>query len=277
MTDDELELLHRAHDTFERLGDLSTPYAARSSVQLYERSISSLLAAGFDVQDLVIPRNFIDADGEIVASSFRAIVRPALGYTERELARREQSHSRLKSPKNPEPREQEPNSVFVVHGQDQDAFETMFALLREVELLPRAFSDARRLTASPMPYIGEVLSAAFAHAQAVLVLFTPDERVELKDRLRGVNPIQVDFQPRPNVLIEAGIALTTHPNRTVIVEMGNVRPISDLSGRHVVRWREDGPAARSELLDRLEEAGCRPNREGNRWMEVAKKERPTWL
>jgi len=169
------------------------------------------------------------------------------------------------------------NSVFVVHGQDPDSIETIFGLLREVELLPRDFADARRLTANPMPYIGEVLDATFTHAQAVLVLFTPDERVELRDFLRGSQPIAVEFQPRPNVLIEAGIALATHPTRTVIAELGQVRSISDLSRRHVVRWRDDSPVVRSELLERLVDAGCHPNLTGTRWMDVAKKVRPSWL
>jgi predicted nucleotide-binding protein len=144
------------------------------------------------------------------------------------------------------------NAVFVVHGRDNDAVEMVFAFLREVGLQPAAFEDARRMTGRPMPYIGEVLEAAFANAQAVLVLFTPDERVELAKRLRPRDqPIQVEHQPRPNVLIEAGVALTTHPDRTVIVEMGNVRNISDLAGRHMVRMAEDTPALRSEVLDRL--------------------------
>ena len=164
-----------------------------------------------------------------------------------------------------------------MHGQDTDSVDTIFALLREVELLPRDFSDARRLTSNPLPYIGEVLATAFAHAQAVLTLFTPDERVELRDALRGTQPIAVEFQPRPNVLIEAGTALATHSTRTVIAELGEVQSISDLLGRHVVRCREDPPIPRAELLERLTDAGCHPNMSGTRWMDAGKKERPSWL
>jgi hypothetical protein len=47
--------------------------------------------------------------------------------------------------------------------------------------------------------------------------------VELKERLRAGQPAEVAFQPRPNVLIEAGIALNSHPDRTIIAELGTVR------------------------------------------------------
>jgi len=166
------------------------------------------------------------------------------------------------------------NNVFIVHGRDHEALDTMVALLHSVRLEPRTFEDARRLTGKPSPYLGEVLEAAFAYAQAFLVLFTPDERVELREELRQEGESSVgSFQPRPNVLLEAGMALAMHRDRTVIVEMGAMREVSDLGGIHLVRWRRDTPEKRAELLDRLAEAGCRPDRSGNRWMTVGRRNR----
>ena len=50
----------------------------------------------------------------------------------------------------------------------------------------------------------------------------------------------------------------------MIVELGNLRPMSDTSGRHVVRM--DGSiAVRQELAQRLRTAGCRVNLDGTDW------------
>lgn len=129
----------------------------------------------------------------------------------------------------------------------------------------------------PLPYVGRVLDDAFAKAQAVLGLFTPDENVELIDRLRRPDEsLQVEYQPRPNVLLEAGMALARHPRRTVIVEFGRVRPISDLAGRHTARWHDDTPEKRSDLLARLRAAGCQPDQGDARWMSAGRVMNPTW-
>ena len=48
------------------------------------------------------------------------------------------------------------STVFVVHGRDLDAVETMVTLLQAVRLDPKTFEDARRLTGKLSPYIGEV-------------------------------------------------------------------------------------------------------------------------
>jgi predicted nucleotide-binding protein len=273
---EDLEWLHRANDTIEWLRSVgSGVFLDNSEHQAYRAALERLKDHGFDVDDFfIMPEEFSD-EGRVYRADFARRASLASGYIARRLAT-------LGTVDNSQPAAIEvgpalANSVFVIHGQDTDSVETIFALLREVELLPRDFSDARRLSSNPLPYVGEVLATAFAHAEAVLALFTPDERVELRDALRGTQPIAVEFQPRPNVLIEAGTALATHPTRTVIAELGEVRSISDLSGRHVVRWREDTPAARMELLDRLRDAGCIPNMSGTRWMDAGRKKRPSWL
>jgi hypothetical protein len=61
------------------------------------------------------------------------------------------------------------------------------------------------------------------------------------------------------------MALGLFPERTVIVELGRLRPISDIHGRHVIRMNNSA-GKRQELAQRLETAGCAVNRSGTDWL-----------
>ena len=94
-------------------------------------------------------------------------------------------------------------------------------------------------TGSVSPFTGEVVAQAFESAQAVVVLLTPDDEARLHEELRRPEEpdyeVQLTAQPRQNVLLEAGMALGYQPTRTIFVELGHLRPISDLAGRNVIR------------------------------------------
>jgi hypothetical protein len=80
-----------------------------------------------------------------------------------------------------------------------------------------------------------MLEAAFRHVQAIMVLLTSDELVQLRSDLQSAQEDSaLGMQPRPNVLFEAGTAFAIHPERTVLVQAGKIRPISDIAGRHLV-------------------------------------------
>jgi predicted nucleotide-binding protein len=93
------------------------------------------------------------------------------------------------------------------------------------------------MTGKGSPYIGEVLDTAFTAAQAVVVLQTPDDVAYLHESLSfpGDPACEAEMQPRPNVLFEAGMAIGRDEDRTIIVELGNVKAFSDIHGRHVIR------------------------------------------
>ena len=69
---------------------------------------------------------------------------------------------------------------------------------------------------------------------------------------------------RPWILFEAGMAFGRRADRTVLVEIGDLRPFSDVAGRHVVRLN-NSTQRRQELAQRLETAGCAANLTGTDW------------
>ena len=158
--------------------------------------------------------------------------------------------------------------VFVVHGRNSAARNALFAFLRAIGLHPLEWSEAIQATGKPLPYIGEILDVAFSEAHAVVVLLTPDDEARLQNHLRGDDELshetELTGQARPNVLFEAGMAMGRWGDRTVLVELGALRPFSDVAGRHTIRL--DGSSQRrQELAQRLEAAGCPVNREGIDW------------
>jgi hypothetical protein len=158
--------------------------------------------------------------------------------------------------------------VFVVHGRNDAARSAMFAFLRAIDLDPIEWSVAVQMTGEGSPYIGQVLDVAFDAAQAIVVLLTPDDIAYLRTEYANGEDdpeTQALAQARPNVLFEAGMAMGRNPKRTVLVELGKLRPFSDVAGRLAVRI--DGSAAkRKDLAQRLENAGCAINLVGEDWL-----------
>ncbi len=98
----------------------------------------------------------------------------------------------------------------------------------------------------------------------------PDDIVELHSDLRSANDHPYERaragQARPNVLFELGLALMAYPERTVVVDAGQMRPIADLAGLNTIRF--DGSAAAiRKVVTRLEQAGCELDDSGTDWLD----------
>ncbi|MBQ0884045.1 nucleotide-binding protein [Streptomyces sp. RM72] len=162
-------------------------------------------------------------------------------------------------------------SVFVVHGRDDQVRREMYELLRRLDLRPKEWEDLVRATGQASPFLGDVVAGAPAQAQAALVLLTPDDVVTLHPELRGRNEPDYETrpvcQPRPNVLIELGMVLMAYPERTLIVEVGGVRPIADIAGRNVIRF-DGSETALGKVVERLKLAGCTVNDTGSDWRQT---------
>jgi predicted nucleotide-binding protein len=165
----------------------------------------------------------------------------------------------------------DPRKVFVVHGRDSDAREALFSFLRVLDLHPLEWEELVAATGSGSPFTGEVVARAFAEAQAVVVLFTPDDEARLHPSLHGPNEPEYETklvgQPRPNVLLEAGMAFGAQPTRTILVELGDLRPVSDLTGRNAIRLGST-PDPLQALVQRLRRAGCAVNDASPAWMDA---------
>ncbi|MCH7561829.1 MAG: nucleotide-binding protein [Thaumarchaeota archaeon] len=159
-------------------------------------------------------------------------------------------------------------TVFVVHGRNNEIREDMFIFLQSIGLHPLEWSEIVSKTGKGSPYVGEILDTGFSISQAVVVIMTPDDEAILLKEFQGSNEpdyeTNLTSQPRQNVLYEAGMAMGSFPDRTVIVEIGKLRPFSDVIGRHVVRMN-NSTERRQDLAQRLEDAGCDVNLKGTRW------------
>lgn len=163
------------------------------------------------------------------------------------------------------------NTVFVVHGRNERARRALFEFLRALSLKPIEWTQAIKKTGQGSPYVGDILEMAFREAAAVVVLLTPDDEARLKSNYRGPRDPSYESrlkgQPRPNVLFEAGMSFGRNPNSTVLVEIGDIRSFSDISGRHTVRMSND-PIKRQELATKLANAGCNVDTSGTDWLSA---------
>jgi predicted nucleotide-binding protein len=163
--------------------------------------------------------------------------------------------------------------VFVVYGRDSALVKSFFGLLYAVGLQPLEWERLVRPTGTTAPYLGEVIRMAPQLAQANLILLSPDDIVRLHPDLFQPNdhPYEraMSGQARPNVLFELGLAYMANPRRTVIVEVGQLRPIADLAGLNVIRF--DGSAgAVQKVISRLSQAGCPADTSGEDWLDLGR-------
>jgi predicted nucleotide-binding protein len=153
----------------------------------------------------------------------------------------------------------DPRKVFVVYGRNSAFRTAMFTFLRAIGVEPMECGQVLRSAVQSSPFIGDALDHAFPKAKATVVLLSGDDVARLGNAFlqpydnndeRNLTP-----QVRPNVLFEAGMAFGRSPQNVVLVSIGYVRPFSDIAGRHVLHMN-DAVAARQELAERLEHAGC---------------------
>lgn len=147
-------------------------------------------------------------------------------------------------------------SVFIVHGRDHHNLEALRRLLRKMDIRPLSWADAEAHAEAQETL--KIVEAGMAVAQAVIVLFTPDDEARLHPRFHKEGDPSYETQPtgqaRPNVILEAGMAYAKDPKRTIFARFGRLREISDIAGINFVNLGNDWDS-RVSLRGRLERAG----------------------
>ena len=157
-------------------------------------------------------------------------------------------------------------NVFVIYGRDNTLRQALFSFLRAINLNPLEFEEIVHQTGKTSPFTMEVLETAFKNVQACVVLLSPDEFVSLRPCLRDPDDTkQRELQPRPNVLIEAGMAMALQSKRTILVRAGKLRTFSDFDGIQYVNLTGNAES-RNNLLGKLKLAGCDVKSLGGDWL-----------
>lgn len=160
------------------------------------------------------------------------------------------------------------NSIFVVHGRNEALRKSMFDFLRALGLSPREWSHTLQMSRGANPWTLDVIDTAMEKVQAVVVLLTPDDEARLKIEFCTKSEVKSEGklrgQPRPNVIFEAGLALGSHQEKTLLVQVGDLRGFTDILGKHIPKLTND-LAKRNDLANRLRKIGCNVDTTGDDW------------
>ncbi len=169
------------------------------------------------------------------------------------------------------PDEDHRRNVFVVYGRDDPARRAVFEFLRSLGLRPLEWEELVRATGKMAPFLSETVRKGLELAAAAVVLLTPEDVVHLHPDLYGPDEATAEtsntMQARPNVLLELGMALAAKPEGTLVLIVGEHRPVTDLGGMSYVRLTGD-PECRSRIADRLKMVGCLVNAVGTDWLKT---------
>jgi len=153
----------------------------------------------------------------------------------------------------------------------------MTALLRAFDLKVIDWREASAHAGGGTPYTGDIVAAGMELADAVVVLLTPDDIGYVRPGFRmpadGPHELEPTGQARLNVIFEAGMAIARDRNRVVLVEVGQVRKMSDIEGLNIIRMLNDVDRRR-DLAQRLESAGLAVDMDREEWRTVGDFNRP---
>lgn len=168
------------------------------------------------------------------------------------------------------PARKKDNSVFVIGGRDRALTDSMFVFLRALGCKPVDFHQAVAKVKTGTPYIGQVLDTVFEQVDALVVLFSPDDEVKLKDQFVKSSEVTTEGryqgQARPNVIFGAGMAMGHHQDKTILVQVGEIKNCSDIAGRHMVHL-DDSVASRNAFAQRLGRL-CKVDLTSHDWPEA---------
>lgn len=274
-----LQLLPALSDLLGNHSQLAAHFGYYLTEKLGETDVTpSRIRACYDAASIPVPANITDtmrkSHAFVRTSNGMTLSRDARSRIQNSMESSSRSGVRAEGTPHHQESAEKTRRVVVVHGRDLKLRDSMFQFLRSVGLAPIEWNEAARRTQRGTPYTGEIVDALFRDAQAVVAILSPEERVELRGDLQSEDSADNSgWQPRPNVFIEAGMALSRDEAHTVLVEVGLVRHASDLVGRNSIRF-DGSPVRRHDLIERLRTAGCAVSTSGNDWLRVGTFEVP---
>lgn len=157
-------------------------------------------------------------------------------------------------------------TVFVVHGRNEKVRKALYDFLRSINLYPLEWESAVRMTGKGAPTTLEIIKEGMKNSNGVIVLYTGDDMAKLKEELWRVDEhYEFELQPRQNVLFEAGMAMALYPDSTLIVRVGTLREISDITGINYINL-SNSPDRRQALIERLKTIGLDVDNTGVDWL-----------
>lgn len=149
--------------------------------------------------------------------------------------------------------------------------QAMVALLKAFDLRVVSWDRAVAETGTAAPYTGDVVRAGMDMADAVVVLMTPDDVGSLKPEFQrerdDAHETTPTGQARLNVVFEAGMAMALDRKKVLLVEVGAVRPMSDIAGVNVVRLTNSVDTRRS-VARRLQTMGLAVDTDHEEWRDA---------
>lgn len=133
--------------------------------------------------------------------------------------------------------------VFVVHGHDETTLANVEALLLRIGCDPMTFERYRRGSRTNI----EILEEAIPKSDSVVALLTPD------DEGRKIGATELLPRARQNVLVEAGYAVISRRESSIVVAIGGIEVPSDFDGINRVqgpRWNREMALDLARRLDK---------------------------
>jgi predicted nucleotide-binding protein len=165
--------------------------------------------------------------------------------------------------------EPDKRKVFVIHGRNHAVRDAVFHFLRALRLEPIDFDQ---LAADQgLAFVGDIVRVGMEQAHGIIALFTPDEFSSLLPSYRGRKDSAADterWQPRANVIFEAGMAFASAPKRTILAIVGDAKVSSDMHGLHFLHL-DNTLDSRKTLRQKLIGAGCDVDQRTDQWTSTA--------
>jgi predicted nucleotide-binding protein len=260
-------LLHTELRTLRRTVEVAADNLGRSF------DLSGLLAPGtLFADDAELARFLLERlDDEIAylgLAAERAGQLPEPHKSEQHRPERQRQRERVPD-RDHRPAERLKRNVFVVYGRDDPVRRAVFDFLRALDLRPLEWEALVQETGTTVPFLSEAVLKGLDLAPAVVVLMTPEDVVYLHPELHESGEQEAEtsaaLQARPNVLLELGMALAAKPAGTLVLLIGEHRPVSDLGGLNFIRIA-DTPHCRRKIAARLRQAGCLVDDSGSDWL-----------